>query len=223
MIELFGATGSVSANPELSSEEGTMEDVGITLDVLRERALRLEVVVFRSERSNLITFLQNSQRTVKAFNLESAHVEGLEVSAAASFGRKSSLLGRLSVTAAYTLQDARNTGPSPTYHDRRLPYEPEHSLFLGTVLSGHGTRVWHQYRFESDVYRDRANLPENLSPARHLHNLGAAVEVVRGLVTLNAEVSNLMDERVVDVEGYPLPGRTYTVGIEITPKREEDR
>jgi len=226
MMELFGASGTVEGNPELTPEEGTTEDVGVTVDlaggggppwlVPAVRTARIELVLFHAEREDLITFLQNSQRTVKAFNLESARVEGVEFSASASAGHRRGGLGRVDLTAAYTYQDARNTGPSPVYHDKRLPYEPAHSLILRTELRRGGVRLWHEYRLEGESYRDRANLPENLSPARHIHGVGAAVGLLDGLVTLKGEIANLMDERLTDVEGYPLPGRTYTVGIEVS-------
>ena len=243
MMELFGASGTVQGNPELTAEEGTTSDVGVTLEwhgrvwaaggaagalttgtpADAAPGARLEAVYFRTEREDLIIFLQNSQRTVKAFNLESAEVEGVELSATASAGSPGGRLGRLSASAAYTWQDARNTGPSPTYNGKRLPYEPEHSLFLRTEFARGPVRLWHAYRYEGESYRDRANLPENLSPGRHLHDLGAALEMMDGLVTLRTEIANLMDERVVDVEGYPLPGRTYTMGIEIAHSWEDDR
>jgi iron complex outermembrane receptor protein len=230
MIELFGASGTVEGNPELMPEEGTSTDVGVAVDLgvvggsrvflPAVRSARAEVVLFRAKREDLITFLQNSQRTVKAFNLESAEVVGAELSASVSVGRTNE---RADVTVAYTWQDARNTGPSPVYNDKRLPYEPEHSLFVRTELARAGVRAWHEYRFEGESYRDRANLPENLSPARHLHDVGAAVGILDGLLTLRAEVANLMDERLTDVEGYPLPGRTYTIGIEVSRDWEDER
>jgi len=32
-------------------------------------------------------------------------------------------------------------------------------------------------------------------------------------VSVSAEVSNVTDERIVDIEGYPLPGRTFFVTL----------
>jgi outer membrane cobalamin receptor len=135
MIELFGASGTVEGNTELTPEEGTTTDVGVSVDLSGREGRRadgygsgggaaalqtaLELVLFRAERENLITFLQNSQRTVKAFNLESAEVEGAELSASLGVGRRDSGPGSARVTAAYTYQDARNTGPSPVYHRAR--------------------------------------------------------------------------------------------------------
>jgi iron complex outermembrane receptor protein len=228
MGELFGAQGTVIGNPELTPEEGSTRDVGLTLHAGRDGAghggaARAEIVLFRVDRENLITFLENSPTTVKAFNMESARVEGIELSISGQWGRSSSSLGMARVTATYTDQDARNTGPSPVYNGKRVPYEPRHSLFVRTSWTRGRARLWHDYRFESDAYRDRANLPENLSPSRQLHDLGISVEIIDGLVTVSGEVSNVTDERAADVEGFPLPGRTYMIGLQFASEKEGRR
>ncbi len=210
MIELFGASGFIEGNTELSPEEGTTTDVGIVLrsDPSSSGGAFLEAVLFRAERDDLIVFLQNSQRTVKAFNLESASVEGIELTARCSWE------AGLSLSASYTFQDARNKGPSPTYSGKRLPYEPRHDLFVRTQWKGGtGESVWHEYHHQGEAYRDQANLVENLSPSSHVHNVGGSIYLVPGTLSLSLEVRNLTDERIVDVEGYPLPGRTLSVTL----------
>lgn len=208
MIELFGASGFVAGNPELEEEVGTTADVGVAIGSEAPGHGLLEAALFWCDRENLIVFLQNSQRTVKAFNLESAHVEGAEVSARHRMGRS------LSVSASYTLTHATNTGPSPTYSGKRLPYEPRHELFLRSTWDGGRVTLWHEYRFESEAYRDRANLPENLSPGAHVHGVGLRTEVVPDALSLTLEVCNLFNERITDIEGYPLPGRTFFITLE---------
>jgi len=204
MLELFGANGYVVGNAELLPEEGTTTDVGFVLRSERPGVASsvLEAAVFLSERDDLITFLQNSQKSVKAFNLESARVAGLELSARCAWERG------LELSVSYTLEEARNTGPSPIYHGKRIPYVPRDKLFVRTALATGRVTFRYDYHFESDTYRDRANLPENMSPARHLHGVGARVELTDDLA-LDAQVQNVFDVAVADVEGYPLPGRTF--------------
>ena len=205
MIELFGASGFIKGNTELLPEEGTTTDVGIVLrsSPSSSGGAFLEAVLFWAERDDLIVFLQNSQRTVKAFNLESASVEGIELTARYSWR------AGLNLSASYTFQDASNEGPSPTYNGKRLPYEPRHDLFVRTEWRGRAGSVWHEYHHQGEAYRDQANLEENLSPPSHIHNAGGSISLVPGTLSLAIEVQNLTDERIVDVEGYPLPGRTF--------------
>jgi outer membrane cobalamin receptor len=217
MLELFGASGYVQGNPELSQEVGTTTDAGIVIrSAGDERGSSLvEAVLFWADREDLIVFLQNSQRTVKAENLESAHVEGVELTARRAWS------GGLAVSSSYTLQYATNEGPSPVFHGKRLPYEPRHDLYLRTSYGAGRLGVWHEYHYESESYRDRANLPENLSPASHVQNVGVRWQLVRGLVAATAEIRNLADERIVDVEGFPLPGRTFYLTLTIEPRGDE--
>ncbi len=205
MIELFGASGFIKGNAELTPETGTMMDVGIVFRSEPSSSVRafLEAVLFWADRDDLIVFLQNSQRTVKAFNLESASVEGIELTAHCLWG------AGLSLAASYTFQDARNEGPSPTYSGKRLPYEPRHDLFVRTEWKGRAGTVWHEYHHQGETYRDQANLEENLSPASHIHNVGGSINLIPDTLSLSLEVQNLTDKRIVDVEGYPLPGRTF--------------
>ncbi|MFH1502185.1 MAG: TonB-dependent receptor [Candidatus Eisenbacteria bacterium] len=215
MVELFGASGYVEGNAELSPEEGTTADIGIALSAESSAGGEafLEAVLFWADRDDLIVFLQNSQRTVKAFNLESARIEGIELTARRTFGT------RLHLSASYTYQNARNDGPSPTYHGKLLPYEPVHDLFVRSEWDAGRASVWHEYHARGEAYRDRANLPENRSPASHVHNLGGSVEVVPGALTLSLEVRNLTDETLLDVEGYPLPGRTFYATLLVETSR----
>ncbi|MBD3367077.1 MAG: TonB-dependent receptor, partial [Candidatus Eisenbacteria bacterium] len=121
-LELFGSAGSVDGNPEIEPERGTTFDAGLL--VRPSSTSHVELVFFRCRRENLIVFLENSQRTVKAQNIEAAEVEGLEASFA--FGGADVL--RLS--GSYTVQRAVNDGPSPVYGGNRLPHAPDHDLFL---------------------------------------------------------------------------------------------
>lgn len=211
MMELFGAGGYVEGNPELDREEGVTTDAGIVVRTGADSGGSglLEAVLFWADRDDLIVFLQNSQRTVKAFNLESARVEGVELTARRAWG------SGIAVASSYTLQYARNDGPSPVYHGKALPYEPVHDLYVRTSYYGGCLGAWHEYHFESESYRDRANLPENLSSPSHVHNVGVRWEIVRDLLTATAEVRNLADRRLVDVEGFPLPGRTFFLTLTI--------
>ncbi|MCK4511614.1 TonB-dependent receptor, partial [bacterium] len=131
---------------------------------------------------------------------------GLELSARCAWE-----LG-LELSVSYTREEARNTGPSPIYHGKRIPYVPQDKLFVRTAFGAGRVTFRHEYHFEGDTYRDRANLPENMSPARHLHGVGARVELTEGLA-LDAQVQNVFDAAVADVEGYPLPGRTFYVTL----------
>ena len=209
MLETFGAGGTVEANTELGPETARSIDGGVVLSP-RGGRLFFEASAFRVETDDLIIFLQNSQRTVKAFNLESARTEGLEFSARANLG------GGWSFSGAYTRLDAVNTGPSPVYNGKTLPHTPEHELFARASWSDATATFWYEHRWQSESWRDRANLPENRSEARHLTGGGFRFELVPGRLALAGEIINIGNERTADVEGFPLPGRSAYVTLEYT-------
>ncbi len=213
MLETFGAGGTVEANTELGPETARSVDGGVVLSPWGGR-LFFEASVFRVETEDLIIFLQNSQRTVKAFNLESAATDGVELSARGT-------LGAWSLSGAYTHLDAVNTGPSPVYEGKTLPYTPEHELFARASWSDDVATFWYEHRRQSESWRDRANLPENRSEARHLAGGGFRFELVPGRLALAGEVVNIGNERTADVEGFPLPGRSAYVTLEYTWMGEE--
>lgn len=206
MLEAFGSSGTVEGNTELGPETATSVDGGVVLAPWRGR-LFVEATVFHVESEDLIVFLQNSQRTVKAFNLESAETDGAELSLRCELG------AGWSVAGAYTRLDAVNTGPSPVYHGKLLPYTPEHELFARAAWSDGTASLWYEHRWMSETWRDRANLPENRAPARHLANAGFRFALSKGLA-LSAEIVNAGNERTADVAGFPLPGRSAYVTLE---------
>jgi len=217
MLELFGASGTVDSNPELEPEEGRTLDAGIVAGPVQRGRLTCfaEVSVFEAERENLIVFIENSQRTVKAFNLESARVRGVETAVRAEGP------GGIRLACAYTYQDARNTGPSPTYEGKALPYTPAHDGMIRASWAGDAARLEYELHYQSESYRDRANQPENRSPERLLHNVTTRLGTAAVAVAL--EVENVTDVRTYDVEGYPLPGRTIYVTLEISGLRSASR
>ncbi|MBD3367273.1 MAG: TonB-dependent receptor, partial [Candidatus Eisenbacteria bacterium] len=119
------------------------------------------------------------------------------------------------LSGSYTVQRAVNDGPSPVYGGNRLPHAPDHDLFLRLGRDTGPYAVFYELDHESASFRDRANLPENECPSRTLHGAGAALRFLDGTVELSCEVENLTDERVTDVEGYPLPGRSYLLSVAI--------
>ncbi len=70
-------------------------------------------------------------------------------------------------------------------------------------------------------YRVRANTELNKAPERILLNLGLAKDWYpewlgpAGVMSIVAEVVNLTDNTVYDVEGFPLPGRSWHLSARV--------
>jgi iron complex outermembrane receptor protein len=198
---------------------------------------RLTYAFFWTESSNLIRFIQNSQRTMIAINIDNARILGHEIST------RLGLLELLRISADFTWMDAINLSPASYENGKRLPGRPTWEVSLrGEIYTSWGS-AFYAYTGLGGNFLDRANLRE-LAP-RHIHNLGFSIKPAQILallggsaplwdgLTISFEIQNLLDTRVEDVplrpplpnlqqisqavadySGYPLPGRAFYLTVD---------
>lgn len=211
-VELFGQPGGLEGNRELVPEEITGRDVGVSLRA-PGGAADLRVTLFEQVAERTITWLQSSRYTVRAANLGRTRTRGIEVEARADLPGGVSLQGNL------THQDARDRGPDPAYAGKQLPYLPATEAFLRAGCERAGWAPAVTLAAMSSNPRDRYNQPEQQAPARAVVNVSLARTWDGGVwgdgrrATLAAEVVNVGDDDVYDVEGFPLPGRSLRVSL----------
>ena len=220
LSELYGDRGSVIGNPELEPEVGINADAGAswihsgTNEGLT--LLRLDVAWFGSWAEDLITYVQNSQNTIRPENVDAARILGVET------GLHLLAADLVSLQGNYTYLDAINLSDKPYHDGKRLPGRPQHEAYarleLGRTAQRWGGAVWFDADWAGKVYLDQANLKED-AMGRMLLGLGYRIERPREGLTLTLEVENLLDtitlqdadgndRPVRDYDGFPLPGRT---------------
>jgi iron complex outermembrane receptor protein len=211
--ELFGDRGTAVGNPGLQPESGVNFDVGF---IYRGEGWGpvsrpfFEYAYFQSRMDDLILFFQNSQRTIRAVNIGGAWIGGHELSFALTLDDDFRLSGN------YTFQSAIDEGDVFYLRGNALPFRPMHEAY-GRVgwtplpaLEG-----WVEASYLSGNYWDRANL--YAVPDRRLYNAGATYTWRRQgaeAVSLTLEGKNLGNDRIADVAGYPLPGRSAFVTVQ---------
>jgi len=203
-LELFGNTGSVTGNPDLEPEEGENLDAGVVVSAQRAKLVEdlfVEVTYHDNTVENLILFFPNSQNTSRPRNIGAARIRGWESSAAFT------VAGRARASVSWTRMNTEDTGDEPAYNGKPLPSRPrdEVAASLGTRLRA--WRLTYEYHFIGDNYLDRYN--QRSVPSRHLHNLIAAWSLPVPGLAFTVEGRNLTDNRVSDVGGFPLPGRSF--------------
>ena len=206
--EMFGNSGTVTGSPGLEPERGTNRDIGIVCSGERFWKIgrpRFEAVYLDSEMEDLILFFQNSQYTVKPRNIGSATIRGFEFSAS---GLVSDFL-RLS--ANYTRLDSKDTSPIPYYNGNELPGRPRDEASLSTEVFQKRWSITWEFHYMGSNYLDRANLVP--SGERKIHDLLLVLRSPAHGISLSLEGRNLTDERIYDVSGFPLPGRTLFATI----------
>lgn len=212
-IELFGQPGGLEGNRELVPEDITGRDVSVLLRARDGRA-DLRATFFDQVTERTITWLQSSRYTVRAANIGRTRTRGLELEARADLPAGVAFAGNV------THQDARDRGPDPTFADKELPYLPATEAQARLSLDrGSGWVPTVAVSHASSNPRDRYNQPEQRAPARTVLNLALARTWQGGLwgrdrqATATAEVVNVTDDDIYDVEGYPLPGRSFRVSL----------
>jgi len=209
-VELFGHRGGVVGNRELLPETVRTADVGLSVRA-PGGAVSGRVAGFVSRTGRTIVFEVNSQRTSTARNIGATRTRGLEAEVRAALPADLDLRGNL------TWQHARDAGGDPAYDGKALPYLPDVEAFLRLIHAGPVWRPWLETRFQSANYLDRANTELNMAHDRLRLDLGLeAVWHPAGpggaALTVSAAVLNLTDEDTYDIEGYPLPGRSWRAG-----------
>lgn len=237
LIEMFGDRGFVWGNPDLRPESGHSADVGVVwapgvsaARVAIDRVL-VEAAAFVASSRDTIVWSSTSGYVMRPINLGDARVGGLEVNWHARWWRRIALAGNYT----YLASSQRNTEPS--YEGNPLPQRPAHQLYLRVDVAArrgrHPVVVSGELDHASGSYLDAAATRE--VPARALVGASVSIRLAasrRHVVDLALQGQNLADRRVerlslasppspafatvprpiMDVAGYPLPGRSWLLG-----------
>jgi len=212
--ELFGDTGMLQGNPDLKPEKAINFDTGLSYDFPGASWFEgghIEATYYRTSVDNLIQFVQTSNFTAKAFNMNQALLQGLEAMVDAKF------LKRFKISASYTLQYAKDDSDNPDTRGKYLPGRPKHELYAmagwhESWLPWFATNVFCDLNYMSGNYLDTQNLLKVTN--RSLLGSGVSVTFADRFIT-SFSVQNILNERISDILGYPLPGRSYWGTLEI--------
>ncbi len=210
-LELFGDRGSVTGNPALRPESAENRDVGAAWSGrLGPLAGALEWAHFLSDARDLVVYVRNSASTVKAQNFSRARIRGEELSA------RLGLPWGFSASGSWSWQSALNEGPLPAFWvGKRLPGRPARQSFARLEWRG-GGRLAPRAGAELQVIGDNVLDPYNRQrvPERRLAGASLSLAPAGGALRVTLEGRNLGNDRVADVGGFPLPGRSVYLACE---------
>lgn len=238
MSELFGDRGAMVGNPELSPERGFNADLGARALLPWEGRVEgsAEATGFWTETRDLITAVQTGQRVLVPVNLGRARARGLEAAL--------DLRGwdHLETRTSLSWTRSTNLSDNPQFEGNQLPRVPEWELSQQTALvwgGPWGGRLGHSYSFIDDNYWDATNIYR--AAPRAIHGAFARAALGRTGLSVELDVLNLADHlaevvprnpldpdddaRVVqaltDLNGYPLPGRSFFASLRWSPITRE--
>lgn len=212
--ELFGDTGTLKGNPNLKPEKAINFDAGLSYDFPTNSWFdggHIEATYYRHQVENLIQFVQTSAFTAQAMNLNKALIQGSETMIRASFA------GRIRLSASYTYQQAKDISDNPDTRGKYLPGRPKHELYALFGLSEDWLPWFNSYVFcdlsyMSGNYLDTQNLL--MVSNRTILGSGIALTFINR-ITASFSVKNILNDRISDLIGYPLPGRSYWGSLKI--------
>lgn len=204
LVELYGNTGYLLGNRELSPERGLNADVGAVVTWRGQHAkLDWSSALFASFVDDLISYRMGGGRA-RAENVASARILGAETSAHVELG------AHVRIFVSATLTEARDTTSRPTYAGKRLPMRPRYHVYLRPEWRA--LRLAHALSLglyvDLDATAGNFLDPANLRPVerRVLLGAGAYASLPAGFC-LRLSGRNLADSPVYDLANYPLPGR----------------
>ena len=214
-LELFGDRGPFVGNPALRPERSAFVDAGLGVAVDHVEA---ELVAFARRARDQIVWAQLPQGVARAENLDEAAILGLE-------GALTGQHGPLEAGAQLAVIRAVDRSESATVRGAQLPRVP---VLAGGTQVGLTLGAWRlatDLEGRSSVFAD----PANLRPlgARVLWGATARWSARGDALALELDVRNLLDQLVVpvpgrptpaamvDVSGYPLPGRTFWLTLRV--------
>ena len=224
--ELFGDKGSIVGNPDLRPESGYTLDIGVKIDHSGTVGGAVEVAGFHRRTTDLITYVQNSQRTMLPVNLGASQVRGIEATIVIS------LWDNLQSDTSIARSWSTNLSDNETYAGNQLPNLPALELHQTTTISlMDSITASHSWSYTSGNYWDQTNW--YLSAPRSIHSAFIRLDPHIGGVEAELSIRNITnrmvdivptnpldpeDESVAlsglsDFHGYPLPGRTALLSL----------
>ncbi len=221
LLELYGDNIAIGPSPDLESESGFFGDLGLggELELDSDVKVNFGLTAFFSLPRNLIVFMQNSQKSVKALNVAQSTIAGLESSVNAQF----SWVG---LNAHYSFIHARDTGDVAGLRGNIPPGIAQHQLDLGLKVGPDWIQLGWDLNFRSQRFLDRANLRP--VPGSAFQGLSLELYFEELKLGLKTRIDNVTDLRKHSIEipgrdgkalvqtsdliGYPLSGRTIFMG-----------
>ncbi len=207
--ELFGDRGQIVGNTNLKPENSLNRDIGFEIrkaNLFWLNSFRFSYSYFYNTIDDMILFIQNSQRTSIARNISKAKITGHEWDLFVNVGNF------LTIFFNWTKEKPKDRSNIKYWRGKNLPGRPENQRFLKVSLLSKWAKIFYEYNYIGKNYLDRANTVEIKN--REIQNAGFIL-TPKKFLSLTFEVKNFKDEHSFDIVGYPLPGRSYFVTLDL--------
>ncbi|WP_437809688.1 TonB-dependent receptor plug domain-containing protein [Sorangium sp. So ce1078] len=215
--ELYGSSPIVVGNPELSPERGVSAELGVRFAAAAPRAraeISCELLGFSRFASGLVAHRPAFIGVLRPYNVASARVLGLELTASAS------ALDHVRAGLALTVLDPRDTSPGRALANDLIPFQsrlvaaPSLEVYaeparLGVDRASLSARLFYRASRVGDPAGLRP-LPEQATADVEL-----AILALRRRLSARFAVTNVLAARTFDLFNLELPGRSFHAATEV--------
>lgn len=205
-------------NPELLPERGWSTDAGFEYSQKLSSAslIQWDLTGFYGNIKNLIQWLPSDIGLFWS-PVNTRHVNSRGLEAAVKYAYVSTLM-KLNLHASYTLSKSQiKAAPEPEFHliGKELIYRPNHLVNLYSNAELDNFSFAFNLSLTGKRHTTEDNNPAFAMPSHTLLNFYTGYNFsMRDLSgTLQFKVNNLFDQQYQFVRSYPMPGRTYQIGI----------
>lgn len=213
--ELYGVAAGVLGNAELRPETGWSADVGVGFErAVEDLDFYAQLVAFVRVADDLIAYRRSALGVVRPYNIGEARVPGIEGVLGATVWNTLAASVSLTSLDPRDVSDARETTADLIPLQARFVASPRievRSPRWSTIALDRAT-LGATVAYRSSRVADPAGLIVLDEQARLDLDVSLAFAE---RATLRGRLSNVLDERVFDVVGYPLPGRAVYADLEV--------
>ena len=214
--ELYGVSAVSLGNPSLEPERGGSAELGVRsrLTPSSKFSLEADVGAFARQVDDLIAFRRSGFGSLRPFNVGAARVLGAELAA------RVDMLQHLQLDVAATAMEPRDVTEGRSARNDLLPFQSRLTSFARVAAYAapapprvSRAEVGLSMRTRSSRVADPAGLI--VLPASQVLSADGALSLFRGLLVLRVALDNILDERELDLLGFPLPGRSVNLGANL--------
>ncbi|WP_432671572.1 TonB-dependent receptor plug domain-containing protein [Flavobacterium sp. SM2513] len=194
-----------AGNLDLNPEKSVQGEIG---NVFQWDNFTFTATVFHSKIKDMIRWLPQNGGMFKPVNTDRVSIFGTEFSM--NFQRKIDMHHfKFNANYSYTKSENEKTG-------KQLTFVPFHKTTASIAYSYSRFSGFYQYLFNGDVFTQTDNNPKRIIENYTVSNVGFSAELDKNKnYSIGFKILNVWNENYESVENRPLPGRNYTINLNL--------
>jgi len=206
--DLYWSSAYQVGNPNLEAETGFNYEAGLHFkQTITSTHIQIQATWYKNSLENWISWGELEDGSWTVFNQDKAKIEGIELQANVS---RSFHNGSVGFNINYTHQDAVDPDT-----DNLLPYVPKSKTAPSVFGEYRGLHLIYAHSFVDERYTSSSN--STLMPKYNIGNLSFEKRFEGEVETaLTFKINNFWDENYQTRQHYPMPGRHFLLGIQLS-------